>query len=86
MEVWLKCDIVDGEGSGCVDSNLMGGSEMSDAIEGCELDGGGFGGAAFVSRGWLFSELYITATLVDGEFMVPVRDHPIAVLRSAMFM
>jgi hypothetical protein len=28
----------------------------------------------------LFSELYMTATLVDGEFIVPVRDHPIAVL------
>lgn len=26
----------------------------------------------------LFSELYITATLVDGEFIVPVSDHPIA--------
>jgi hypothetical protein len=26
----------------------------------------------------LFSELYMTATFVDGEFMVPVRDHPMA--------
>lgn len=31
----------------------------------------------FASR-VLFSELYMTATLVEGEFMVPVSDHPIA--------
>jgi hypothetical protein len=51
---------------------------MSDAMEGC---GFGFGGAALVLL--LFSELYITATFVEGEFMVPVRDHPIAVAMLA---
>lgn len=53
---------------------------MSDAIEGCELACGGFDGAACGSRVLLFSELYMTATFVDGEFMVPVRDHPMAVV------
>jgi hypothetical protein len=38
-------------------------------------------GEGFVSRVLLlllFSALYMTATLVEGEFMVPVRDHPMA--------
>jgi hypothetical protein len=53
---------------------------MSDAMEGC---GFGFGGAALALLLLLFSELYITATFVEGEFMVPVRDHPIAVAMLA---
>jgi hypothetical protein len=83
MEAWLKRVEVDGETSGCcVCSNLMGGFEMRDAMEGWELAGGG-GGLETVAFGALvllplFSELYMTATLVEGEFMVPVRDHPIA--------
>lgn len=80
MDVWLKCDMVDGEESGCVGSNLTGGSEISEAMEGWEFAGGGFVGcAALVSRVLLLSELYITATFVEGEFIVPVRDQPIAV-------
>jgi hypothetical protein len=68
MEVCgLKC-------AGCWGSNLRGVSAMSDAMEGC---GFGFDGAALALL--LFSELYMTATFVEGEFMVPVRDHPIAV-------
>jgi hypothetical protein len=43
------------------------------AIDGCE-----FSVAGFVSRALLLSDVYMTATLVDGEFMVPVSDHPIA--------
>jgi hypothetical protein len=58
---------------------LTGGSEMSEAMEGCELaGGGGFEDGSFGSRELLFSELYMTATFVDGEFIVPVRDHPMA--------
>lgn len=83
MEAWLKCGIEadDGDGSGCgVDSNLMGGSDMRDAMEGWEFAGTiGLVEEIFGSRVLLLlSELYITATLVDGEFMVPVRDHPMA--------
>jgi hypothetical protein len=82
MEAWLKRIEEDGEArTWCVDSNLMGGTDMRDAIEGCELAGGG-GWKAVAFETWvllpLFSELYITATFVDGEFMVPVRDHPMA--------
>jgi hypothetical protein len=54
---------------------------MRDAMEGWELaGGGGLGTVAFGALVLLplFSELYMTATLVEGEFMVPVRDHPIA--------
>jgi hypothetical protein len=85
MEVWLNGDrVVDaGDADGCgAGSNLMGGSEISEAMDGWELaGGGGFDEDGFESRGLLlFSELYMTATLVDGEFIVPVRDHPIAVL------
>jgi hypothetical protein len=60
----------------------MDGLEISDAIEGCELAGGGnlepegFEACVLLP---LFSELYMTATLVEGEFMVPVRDHPMAI-------
>lgn len=80
MDEWLNC-AMDGDWRGCcAGSNLAGGSEMSEAIDGCELAGGGgcFVDAGFPSRGLLFSELYMTATLVEGEFMVPVKDHPIA--------
>ena len=52
---------------------------MSEAIDGCVLAGGSFGCVSFASLPLLVSELYMTATLVDGEFMVPVSDHPMAV-------
>jgi hypothetical protein len=80
IEEWLNC-AREGDWRGCwVGSNLTGGSEMREAIEGCELaGGGGFEDEGFASRAWLFSELYMTATFVEGEFMVPVRDHPMAV-------
>lgn len=42
-------------------------------LAGSVLEGGGL-----VLRFSPFSEVYMTATLVDGEFMVPVSDHPIA--------
>jgi hypothetical protein len=82
IEAWLK-RVVDGETSDCwADSNLIGGLDIREAMEGCELAGGG----GLETAGFkacvllpLFSELYITATLVEGEFIVPVRDHPIAV-------
>lgn len=52
---------------------------MSEAIEGCVLAGERFGGAGFVSRPTLLlSEVYMTATFVEGEFIVPVSDHPMA--------
>ena len=47
--------------------------ERTDAIEGC-VDSV----ADLVSRA-LVSEVYITATLVDGESIVPVSDQPIAI-------
>jgi hypothetical protein len=31
-----------------------------------------------LSRALLFSEVYMTATFVEGEFIVPVSDQPIA--------
>lgn len=44
------------------------------------LAGERFDGAGFVSRPvLLLSDVYITATFVDGEFIVPVSDHPMAV-------
>lgn len=83
IEAWLKCGMEadDGDGRGCgVDSNFTGGSDMSDAIEGCEFAGTiGLVDEPFGSRMLvLLSELYMTATFVDGEFIVPVRDHPMA--------
>ena len=36
------------------------------------------------SRPLPFSALYITATFVDGEFMVPVSDQPIATFVSIL--
>lgn len=56
----------------------MGVSAMRDAIDACELTGSGIDGTGFASRVLLLSAVYMTATFVDGEFMVPVRDHPIA--------
>lgn len=55
---------------------------MSEAIDGCVLAGERLDGACFGSRPVLFSDVYITATFVDGEFMVPVSDHPMAVRLS----
>jgi hypothetical protein len=56
---------------------------MSEAIEGCVLAGERFGGAGFVSRPTLLlSEVYMTATFVEGEFIVPVSDHPMAAKKS----
>jgi len=77
IDAELNCAKADGAGSDC-DSNFIWGSDITDAIEPCVLDGGCFGGAGFVLRLSPFSDVYMTATLVDGEFIVPVRDHPIA--------
>lgn len=43
-----------------------------------------FGCNGFSSRGLPFSEVYITATFVEGEFIVPVSDQPIATKTSAL--
>lgn len=70
---------MDGDGmGGCEASNLTGGLDMIEAMEGCVLAGERFDDAGLVSRPALFSDVYMTATLVDGEFIVPVSDHPIA--------
>ena len=74
----LKREIPGGDVKDCCDSNLMGGSDIRDAMEGCALAGVWWGGGGFVVRPSPFSEVYMTATLVEGEFMVPVSDHPIA--------
>lgn len=69
----------DGEGIGVAEfSNFMrfavvGGFDSTDAIEGCVASTAGL-----TSRTLLLSDVYMTATLVEGEFMVPVSDHPIA--------
>jgi hypothetical protein len=76
---------MDDEGGmgGCEGSKLTGGFDMSEAIEGCVLAGERFDGAGFDSRPvLLLSDVYMTATFVDGEFIVPVSDHPIAVEKS----
>jgi hypothetical protein len=55
------------------------GFELKDAVEDWSLavcPGVWFNG--LVSRVLPFSDVYMTATLVEGEFMVPVSDHPIA--------
>lgn len=78
MDAELNCEKPDGEGKDCCDSNFMGGSDIREAIEGCVLPGLGFGGGGLVVRLSPFSEVYMTATFVDGEFIVPVSDHPIA--------
>ena len=56
------------------------GLESTEAIEGCVIVGAA--GLGWGERGGLalLSEVYITATLVEGEFMVPVRDQPMAIL------
>jgi hypothetical protein len=61
----------------CEGSNLTGGLDMSDAMEGCVLAGERFN-VVFVSRPLLFSDVYMTATFVEGEFIVPVSDQPMA--------
>ena len=82
MEAGSKGGYTDGEAmGGC--SNLTGGFDMSAAIDGRVLAGERLAGPDFVSRPVLFSDVYITATFVDGEFIVPVSDHPIAVRESA---
>lgn len=77
METGLNC-AKEGEASGCAVSNLTEAFDIRDAIEGWELAGGGLETVVIASRALLLSELYMTATLVDGEFIVPVSDHPMA--------
>lgn len=78
MEAELNRETLCGDVTGCCGSNFIGGSDIKDAIEGCALAGVGLRGGAFIVRPSPFSEVYITATFVEGEFIVPVRDHPIA--------
>jgi len=54
-------------------SNLIGGFDKTEAIEGCVPITEGL-----ISREGLLSDVYMTATFVEGEFIVPVKDHPIA--------
>lgn len=74
----LKREMLCGDVKDFCGSNLMGGSDIRDAMEGCVLAGVWWGGGGFVVRPSPFSEVYMTATFVEGEFMVPVSDHPIA--------
>lgn len=46
------------------------------------LEDAGLGCIVLDSRPLPFSALYMTATFVDGEFMVPVSDQPIAAFVS----
>lgn len=85
MEAELNCETPCGDVADCCGSNFIGGSDIKDAIEGCALAGTGLRAGGFVARPSPFSEVYMTATLVEGEFMVPVRDHPIAVQESMIF-
>ena len=63
---------------------MTGGFDMSEAIEGCVLAGERFD-IVFVSRPLLlFSDVYMTATFVEGEFIVPVSDQPIAGRQSVV--
>jgi hypothetical protein len=79
MDAELNCEKADGDGRDWWrGSNLIGGSDMRDAMEGCVLAGGALGSGGFVLRPSPFSDVYMTATFVDGEFMVPVSDHPMA--------
>ena len=65
------------------DSNLTVGFGGTGGTGAWEAVGGGFGGTGLVSRPALFSDEYMTATLVDGEFIVPVSDQPMAIMGSA---
>jgi hypothetical protein len=76
MEVWVKGESVEGDERGRYASSFSEEVKAVGAKNGRVFTGGGFDDG-FASR-MLFSELYMTATLVEGEFMVPVRDHPIA--------
>jgi hypothetical protein len=80
IDAELNGEKLDGEGNGCCCSNLRAGSDIKEAMEGWVL-ADGFGGAAFVLRASPVSDVYITATLVEGEFIVPVNDHPMAMTR-----
>jgi len=64
---------------GCGGSNVIEGVAMVCASSDCALARLAFGWDGFVLWTVLFSDVYMTATLVEGEFMVPVSDHPIAV-------
>lgn len=69
-------DMLDTEGLNltrgeAVDASL----ERIESMEGCP---GVVSTGGFASRPFVASDVYMTATLVEGEFMVPVRDHPIA--------
>jgi hypothetical protein len=50
--------------------------ESTEAIDGCAVSVAGLS-----SRPLVASDGYMTATLVDGEFIVPVNDQPIAARR-----
>lgn len=58
---------------------------MSEAMDGCVLAGERFD-AGFVSRPVLFSDVYMTATFVEGEFIVPVSDQPIAAQKLVVIL
>jgi hypothetical protein len=79
IDAELNCEKPDGDGIDWRDSNLIGGSDISDAMEGWVLAGVALEGGGLVIRVSPFSDVYMTATFVDGEFMVPVSDHPIAI-------
>lgn len=84
MEAELNWETPCGDVTDCCDSNFIGGSDIKDAIDGCALAGTGLRAGGLVARASPFSEVYITATFVEGEFMVPVRDHPIAMQESIL--
>lgn len=52
----------------------MGGLDKTEAIEGCVTVS-----EDLLSLKGLLSDVYMTARFVEGEFMVPVNDHPMAV-------
>lgn len=56
-----------------LDEALDGSSERTDAMDGCAVSTTGLESRPFVA-----SDVYMTATLVEGEFIVPVKDHPMA--------
>jgi hypothetical protein len=63
----------DAEGPNLNRDEAVDGFESTDAIDGCVVSITGLESLPFAA-----SDVYITATLVDGEFIVPVKDHPIA--------